>query len=306
MQYTHDILRYAHRGGIEPSMDLLYHKEQQIPRSVNYNINRYYAQHEWVAEDVGMFIYNFNPDSPEENSIELRFCVIGNKYCFDKSCSNCKDQPTDCNGKQTTVDVFNFFFSSNFLYQFTHNSKLTNKKDEVLAFKYEDSFTKIFSLCNKKKNVLDSILNHSYTGAMENIYINSKIQDLLLHSMDCLVEERVEKFTCKFLEDERTREGIYKARDILLQHIGDPITIKALSRKVALNECYVKQGFKELFGVTIFDFFQQQRMEHAKYLLHEKGLSVTDVSAALGYSSISHFSAAFKKHTGIKPCELLK
>jgi AraC-like DNA-binding protein len=46
-------------------------------------------------------------------------------------------------------------------------------------------------------------------------------------------------------------------------------------------------------------------MEHAKYLLYEKGLSVTDVSALLGYSYISHFSTAFKKHTGLKPCELL-
>ena len=80
---------------------------------------------------------------------------------------------------------------------------------------------------------------------------------------------------------------------------------KELSRKVAINECYLKKGFKEMYGTTIFDFFQSQRMEHAKYLLYEKGLTVTDVSASLGYSSISHFSTAFKKHTGIKPCELL-
>jgi AraC family transcriptional regulator len=78
-----------------------------------------------------------------------------------------------------------------------------------------------------------------------------------------------------------------------------------LSRKVAINECYLKKGFKEMFGTTIFDFYQGQRMEHAKYLLYEKGLSVTEVSVMLGYSSISHFSTAFKKHTGLKPCELL-
>ena len=60
-----------------------------------------------------------------------------------------------------------------------------------------------------------------------------------------------------------------------------------------------------MYGTTIFDFFQSQRMEHAKYLLYEKGCSVTEVSASLGYSSISHFSTAFKKHTGLKPCELL-
>jgi AraC-like DNA-binding protein len=107
------------------------------------------------------------------------------------------------------------------------------------------------------------------------------------------------------LANDLDREKILNAREILLKHIGDPITIKELSRKVAINECYLKKGFKEIFGTTIFDFYQQQRMEHAKYLLYEKGLSVTDVSALLGYSSISHFSTAFKKHTGLKPCELL-
>ena len=91
----------------------------------------------------------------------------------------------------------------------------------------------------------------------------------------------------------------------MIQHIGEPITIKELSRKVAINECYLKKGIKEMFGTTIFVFYQGQRMEHAKFLLYEKGLSVTEVSVMLGYSSISHFSTAFKKHTGLKPCELL-
>ena len=67
-----------------------------------------------------------------------------------------------------------------------------------------------------------------------------------------------------------------------------------------------KKGFKEMFGSIIFDFYQSQRMEHAKYLLYEKGLSVTEVSALLGYSSISHFSTAFKKHTGINNIGILE
>ena len=96
-----------------------------------------------------------------------------------------------------------------------------------------------------------------------------------------------------------------QAREILLEQIGEPITIRQLSRRVAMNECYLKKGFKELFGTTIFEFYQNQRMEHAKYLLYEKGLTVTEVSSMLGYSSISHFSTAFKKQTGLKPCELL-
>ncbi len=302
-----DILKLAHKGGIEPSMDLLYEKNSQIPGSFQYQINRYYAQNSWVAEDTGMLVYHYDAKRPEENYLELRYCVTGNRYCEDKTCGQCKQLPTNhCIGKHQTVDVFKFHFTATFLHQFVHNVKLSNQKDEVLAFKFPNAFTKVFQVSIRKRNVLDDLLNHSYSGSLENIFVNAKIHELLVYSLECMDEDKEEGFTCKFLADESGRERIYQAREILLQHIGDPITIKELSRKVAMNECYVKKGFKEIFGTTIFDFYQQQRMEHAKYLLYEKGLSVTDVSALLGYSSISHFSAAFKKHTGLKPCELLK
>jgi AraC family transcriptional regulator len=154
--------------------------------------------------------------------------------------------------------------------------------------------------------VLETLLNHNYTDSLENIFINAQSQMLLLYSLECMVgEKEVEGFQCKFLANEADRDKIIRAREVLLQHIGEPLTIKELSRKVAINECYLKKGFKEMFGTTIFDFYQGQRMEHARYLLYEKGLSVTEVSVMLGYSSISHFSTAFKKHTGLKPCELL-
>lgn len=302
-----DILKKSHRNSVDSLMSLLHIKEQHIPGSIQYVIRRYYAQQNWKSDDTGMLVYHYDSKKPSENYLELRFCTSGNKYCFEKSCAQCNELPTqNCSGKHDTVDVFSFHFSSTFLHQFVHNVKLSNRKDEVLAFKYVNSFTKIFPVCNRKRRSLDDLLNHSYTGSMENIFTNAKVHELLLYSLECLVDEKEEGFVCKFLADEFGRERIYKAREILLQQIGDPITIKELSRKVAINECYLKKGFKEIFGTTIFDFYQQQRMEHAKYLLYEKGLSVTDVSALLGYSSISHFSAAFKKHTGLKPCDLLR
>jgi AraC-like DNA-binding protein len=162
------------------------------------------------------------------------------------------------------------------------------------------------SLCGKTRMVLENIRNHHYDGALGNLYINTQLQSLLLYAMECLVEENGEEsFACKFLANDEDRGKIVKAKEVLLQHIGNPITIKELSRKVAINECYLKKGFKEIFGTTIFDFYQNERMNYAKHLLYNKGISVTEVSMLLGYSSISHFSTAFKKHTGLKPCELL-
>ncbi len=307
MLQAFDILNLSHRNSIEPSMNLLHLKEQHIPGSIQYGIRRYYPAQQWTSDDTGMLVYHYNAGKPEENYLELRFCTSGNKYCFEKTCSQCRELPTgNCSGKHETVDVFSFHFSSTFLHQFVHNVKLSNRKDEVLAFKHSESFTKIFSVCTRKRIALDALLNQSYSGAMENIFINAKVHELLLHSLECLIDEKEEGFVCKFLADDFGKERIYKAREILLERIGEPITIKELSRKVAINECYLKKGFKEVFGTTIFDFYQQQRMEHAKYLLYEKGLTVTDVSVLLGYSSISHFSAAFKKHTGLKPCDLLR
>ena len=131
-------------------------------------------------------------------------------------------------------------------------------------------------------------------------WIESKLPVRCFDKPDC------EVYVCRFLSDEASVEKIYRAREILLENIGTPVTIKELSRRIATNECYLKKGFKEIFGVTIFEFYQQQRMDYAKYLLYQKKLNVTDVADLLGYSSISHFSIAFKKYTGIKPCELLR
>ena len=119
--------------------------------------------------------------------------------------------------------------------------------------------------------VFEALLNHSYTDSLENIYINAQTQMLLLYSLECMVGDKdIETFQCKFLANEADREKIVKAREVLLQHIGEPITIKELSRKVAINECYLKKGFKELFGTTIFDFYQSQRMEHARYFFMKR------------------------------------
>ena len=311
MHQPPDILSLAYKQSImHGQMDLLYEKERQIPGSVQYSIKRYQKNPQWSLDDLGMMVYHYKKDKPKENYIELRFCVAGNVYCKQKQteCDQCKlNASRNCVERTESVDVLSFRFSPVHLSQFVKSGKIYNSlSDDILNFKHHSSFSKILSLCGRSRMVIEALLNHNYTDSLENIYVNAQTQMLLLYSLECMLgEKEVSGFQCKFLANEADRDKIAKAREILLQQIGEPLTIKALSRKVAINECYLKKGFKEMFGTTIFDFYQGQRMEHARYLLYEKGLSVTDVSVMLGYSSISHFSTAFKKHTGLKPCELL-
>ncbi len=306
-----DILTLAYKQPVmQGELELIWEKEQQIPGSVQYLIRRYQRNPQWATDDTGMMVYHYKQADSSENYLELKFCVTGNTYCDKKTaiCGACQQNSFgSCNNKVSTIDLLSFRFSPIHLGHFARASTTGGAlSDKILNFRHPSSFTKILSICGRSAMVLEALLNHSYSDSLENIYINAQTQMLLLFSLDCMVGEKdVESFQCRFLANESDREKIIQARETLLKHIGEPITIKELSRKVAINECYLKKGFKELFGITIFDFYQSQRMEHARYLLYEKGLSVTEVSMLLGYSSISHFSTAFKKHTGLKPCELL-
>lgn len=305
-----DILNLAIKDNyLSSELEVLQDVDRVVPGSVHYSIRRYRKNSNWNIDDMGVLKYHFEKNNPEENRLELKFCVSGNVYCKQKQaeCDYCQfNSSKGCVEKVDSVDVLSFSFKPSYLAPFIKTKKQQNITDEVLAFTHKTAFTKTLPLCGKTRVAIEALLNHNYTDSFENIFINAQTQILLLYSLDCMLGgDKEETFQCKFLANEADREKIIKAREVLLQHIGEPLTIKALSRKVAINECYLKKGFKEMFGTTIFDFYQGQRMEHAKYLLYEKGLSVTEVSSLLGYSSISHFSTAFKKHTGIKPCELL-
>lgn len=283
-------------------------KEQKIPGAIHYHIKRLEREQTMLIEDKGIIRYEYNKKCPDENYLELKFCITGNFYCSEQNCSKCSlGNSRLCDDSTPSFDVLTIKYFASQLSQFIkHRTTENPSADSLLMFDKKSSFEKEIPICCKIRSVIEGLLSHKYSGSLENIFVNAQLQMLLLLCMDCLASSSEgEELSCKFLTNDFDKEKIIKAREVLLKHIGDPITIKDLSKKVAMNECYLKKGFKEMYGTTIFEFYQNQRMEHAKYLLYEKGLSVTDVSALLGYSSISHFSTAFKKQTGLKPCELL-
>src|SRR5882724_4208178 len=260
-----DILSLAYKQTLmQEQMVLLQEKEQVIPGSVQYTIKRYHRNLQWNIEDTGMMVYHYEKASPRENYFELKFCVSGNVYCRkkDTECDMCQFSASkSCLERVDSVDVVSFRFSPAHLSQFIKPRKgNTVLTDDILGFRHVSSFSKILPLCGKTRMVLEAVLNHTYTDSLENIYINAQTQMLLLYSLDCMIgEKEIDVINCKFLANEADREKIIKSREILIQHIGEPITIKELSRKVAINECYLKKGFKALYGTTIFDFYQSQR-----------------------------------------------
>ena len=257
-------------------------------------------------DDLGILSYHYHPKKIKERKIELRFCITNNRFCTNPECISGPCQQKQACQSKPSLKILVFQYSYSYLKQFVGTKLSQTISDELMAFKRKTSFTNTVNLCSRTKEIIQNISHNNYTHTLQTIYLNSQVQALLLYGLECLAEDKAEEsFACTFLAQDEDRARMMMAKEILLQRLGEPITIRELSRKVGTNECYLKKGFKSMFGTTIFDFYQNERMNHARYLLYEKGLSVTEVSDLLGYSSISHFSTAFKKHTGLKPCELL-
>ncbi|MBM2769230.1 helix-turn-helix transcriptional regulator [Burkholderia anthina] len=99
----------------------------------------------------------------------------------------------------------------------------------------------------------------------------------------------------------RERRQLVAARDRLLSDLSNPPTIEQLARETGLNQLKIKRGFKAMFGSSVYALFQRERMEQARHLLQRH--SVTETASMLGYSNLSHFSAAFRKQFGLLPRE---
>jgi len=100
----------------------------------------------------------------------------------------------------------------------------------------------------------------------------------------------------------RERHALDDARALLLHDLSAPPTIAWLARAVGMNQCKLKKAFKAYFGSTIYALFQHKRMCAAKRLLRQH--NVTETAILLGYSNISHFSAAFARQFGCLPSRI--
>jgi AraC family transcriptional regulator len=89
--------------------------------------------------------------------------------------------------------------------------------------------------------------------------------------------------------------------EFIEEHLDEEISLADLATIARLSPFHFCRAFKEAVGKPPHRYQMSRRMERAKVLLSDHNLSVSDVAAAVGYSSGSHFSEGFKKVTGQSP-----
>ncbi|MDB5106533.1 MAG: transcriptional regulator, AraC family [Fibrobacteres bacterium] len=103
-------------------------------------------------------------------------------------------------------------------------------------------------------------------------------------------------------DNPRSRESLMRlAREFLFAHLQDGEGAAQLARHFCLSPRYFGELFKRETGMSIKEFQCACRMERAKALLSESGLSITDVAGKVGIEDLAYFSRLFKKHFGISP-----
>ncbi|GMX66539.1 hypothetical protein Elgi_58110 [Paenibacillus elgii] len=170
---------------------------------------------------------------------------------------------------------------------------------QELGVRMEKPFFCFEDLIGPKLQVLvQQLRSCPYGGSTKRLFLEGKCLELLASFIYEANDSRVRKSFSLKTED---INKIYSARDILLQTLAHPPSLLALSRKISLNDNKLKIGFKEVFGMTVFEFVRQQRMEKARLLLENGSLNVSQAASLVGYNNFSHFAALFKKTYGVNP-----
>lgn len=146
---------------------------------------------------------------------------------------------------------------------------------------------------------LNQLVNYNLNQSIKNIYFKAKAYEVL--SLYFHRSEDVDVEQCPFLVDEANVLKIRKAKDIIISRMAEPPSLQELADEIGLTLKKLKEGFKQIYGDTVYSFLFDYKMEVARKLLESRSHNVNEVGLKVGYSTSSHFIAAFKKKYGTTP-----
>ncbi|UWX55099.1 AraC family transcriptional regulator [Maribacter litopenaei] len=254
-------------------------------KNVTREINRSYIQFHFCLKGGGKFIFNqgnYALEVSEENSLLLY---------------------------NTQLDLpLNLMLSPN---SWMVSVVMSIRKFHSL-FSNEASYIPFLSEENKEKKyyaqepvspaiavVLSQIINYNLHPTIKGLYLKGKIYELIALYFNKNTDADVEQ--CPFLVDEDNVKRIRRAKEIIISNMAEPPTLNELSKEIGLSLKRLKEGFKQIYGDSVYSFLFDYKMEHARKLLESGQYNVNEIGLKIGYSTSSHFIAAFKKKYGITP-----
>lgn len=148
------------------------------------------------------------------------------------------------------------------------------------------------------QKIVDEILSESVVETFKPFFLRVKAEELI-----CKLLIELEKRDEKKLYDLNISDlqAIYKVKEQILERLEIPPVIKDLAADAQMSPTKLKRLFKQIFGNSIFSYYQDFRMKAAARLLKEEKRSVSAVGYQLGFTNLSHFARVFQMHIGMNP-----
>ena len=90
---------------------------------------------------------------------------------------------------------------------------------------------------------------------------------------------------------------------IVKEHLFQPLTLGELATLSGRSLASFKRDFQNLYGISPKKWINQQRLSHAKMLLHNTSGNVSEVAAACGFENVPYFIRTFKNEFGVTPAD---
>jgi AraC-like DNA-binding protein len=148
------------------------------------------------------------------------------------------------------------------------------------------------------QEIVNAMLAETVNETFKLFFLRVKAEELI-----CRLLMELEKRDEKRLYDLNIHDiqTMYKVRMQMLEHLDSPPVINELSAFASMSPTKLKRLFKQIFGNSIFNYYQEFRMKEAAMLLKDGKLSVSEVGYRMGFINLSHFSKVFKAHVGMRP-----
>lgn len=146
---------------------------------------------------------------------------------------------------------------------------------------------------------LNQMVNFNLNQSIKSLYFKGKAYEVLSLYFNRGEDANIDQ--CPFLVDETNVIKIRQAKEIIISRMAEPPTLQVLSDEIGLGLKKLKEGFKQIYGDSVYSFLFDYKMEVSRKLLETGSHNVNEVGLKVGYSTSSHFIAAFKKKYGITP-----
>ena len=157
-------------------------------------------------------------------------------------------------------------------------------------------------LTNDMKLAVNALLRPAIQSSIRPVYLRAKVVELV-----CLAVERL----CQpdsagggpMRLNQRDVQCLQEARR-LLRDCNAGLSLEQLARQIGINRRKLALGFKQVFGVTVGEYYRELRLELARDMLEKQAMPVGEAAAVAGYRDAGSFTKAFRARYGSLPSTL--